>query len=79
VGISLDTAKAREKLLEFVKTHGVPWPQYFDGKVMENEIARKYAVRSIPATFLLDQSGKVVSTEARGPVLEAEVKRLLKL
>jgi thiol-disulfide isomerase/thioredoxin len=79
VGISLDTAKAREKLLEFVKTHGVPWPQYFDGKVWENEIARKYAVRSIPATFLLDQSGKVVSTEARGPVLEAEVKRLLKL
>ena len=29
--------------------------------------------------FLIDQDGKIVSTEARGPKLEAEVKRLLKL
>jgi hypothetical protein len=29
--------------------------------------------------FLLDQQGKLVTTEARGEKLEAEVKRLLKL
>jgi hypothetical protein len=29
--------------------------------------------------FLLDQDGRVVSTNARGPRLEAELKRLLKL
>jgi hypothetical protein len=29
--------------------------------------------------FLLDQEGKVVTTEARGAKLEQEVKRLLKL
>jgi hypothetical protein len=29
--------------------------------------------------FLLDQEGKVVSTNARGQALEADVKRLLKL
>jgi hypothetical protein len=29
--------------------------------------------------FLLDQSGKIVTTTARGEKLEAEVKRLLKL
>ena len=29
--------------------------------------------------FLIDQQGKLVTTAARGPKLEAEVKRLLKL
>jgi len=29
--------------------------------------------------FLLDQEGKVVSTDARGPRLEADIKRLLGL
>lgn len=29
--------------------------------------------------FLLDQEGRVVSTNARGELLEKEVKRLLKL
>lgn len=33
----------------------------------------------IPAMFLLDQSGKIVTTTARGEKLGAEVKRLLKL
>jgi hypothetical protein len=29
--------------------------------------------------FLIDHDGRIVSTNARGPMLEAEVKRLLKL
>ena len=29
--------------------------------------------------FLVDQNGKIVLTEARGPQLETEVKRMLKL
>ena len=41
--------------------------------------AVRYDIRAIPAMFLLDQDGKVVSTNARGPKLEQEVKHLLKL
>lgn len=57
----------------------MPWPQYFDGKWWKNDYAVKLGIESIPAMFLLDQEGKVVSTDARGPRLEADIKRLLGL
>ena len=72
-------AKAKEKMLAFTAETQLPWPQYFDGKWWKNDIARRYAVDSIPAMFLLDQEGRLVSTNARGEKLEQEVKRLLKL
>jgi hypothetical protein len=57
----------------------MPWPQFFDGNHWKNPYAKQYAINGIPAMFLLDQSGKIVTTTARGEKLEAEVKRLLKL
>ena len=72
-------AKARKVLTDFTTKEDMPWPQYFDGKFWKNEISTQYAISGIPAMFLLDQDGKVVSTNARGELLEKEVKRLLKL
>jgi thiol-disulfide isomerase/thioredoxin len=70
--------KARKKLLDFTKANDVPWPQHYDGKYWENEIARgRFNVHSVPATFLLDKTGKVAVIGVRGPQLEDEVKRLL--
>ncbi len=79
IGISLDKAEDRQKLVDFTTRENMPWPQYFDGKYWKNELAVKYGIQSIPAMFLLDQTGKVVSTSVRGEKLEAEVKRLLGL
>ncbi len=42
-------------------------------------IAKKYAITSVPSMFLLDQNGVLVTSRARGPKLEAEIKRLLGL
>jgi thiol-disulfide isomerase/thioredoxin len=70
---------ARKRMLGFTEKKGMPWPQYFDGKWWKNDLARRYAIDSIPAMFLLDKEGRLVSTNARGPKLEAEVKRLLGL
>lgn len=72
-------AKARKALMAFTAANDMPWPQYFDGKIKENGIAQKYSVQSIPAMFLLDQQGRLVSTDARGPELGVMVKKLLKL
>ena len=72
-------AKAKKILTDFTTKEEMPWAQYFDGKFWKNDIATNYAINAIPATFLLDQEGKLVSTQARGEKLEAEVKRLLKL
>lgn len=72
-------AKGAKVLTDFTAKNEMPWPQYFDGKYWNNDIAKSYAINSIPAMFLIDQSGRIISTNARGPLLEQEVKRLLKL
>ena len=71
--------KAKEVLANFAAKHELPWPQYFDGKWWKNDISTRFGIVSIPAMFLIDQNGNLVTTEARGQKLEAEVKRLLKL
>ena len=72
-------AAAKQKMLDFTVKNTMPWPQYFDGKWWKNDYAVKFGIELIPAMFLLDQQGNIVSTEARGPALEAALKRLLKL
>jgi thiol-disulfide isomerase/thioredoxin len=72
-------AKARKVLTDFTAAHDLPWPQYFDGKEWKSDIATRYAITGIPAMFLLNQEGKIVTVDARGDALEREVKKLLKL
>lgn len=74
VGISLDEDKAA--LEAFVKERGMEWPQYFDGKGWENAISTKHGITSIPAMWLVNKKGIVVSTNARGD-LEEKVSKLL--
>jgi thiol-disulfide isomerase/thioredoxin len=75
IGISLDKDEAKFK--EFVAERGMTWPQYFDGKAWENEVAKLYQVQSIPATYLIDRNGKIYRTGLRGSDLERAVKKLL--
>jgi thiol-disulfide isomerase/thioredoxin len=72
-------AAAKQKMLDFTRANRMPWPQYFDGQWWKNDLAVRFGIESIPAMILLDQQGRVVSIEARGPQLEAELKRLLGL
>ena len=75
IGISLDNS--RKDFLDFMKKNGMTWRQYFDGKGWQNELARKYAVNSIPATFLLGPDGKIIAKNLRGSALEEAVKEAL--
>jgi peroxiredoxin/TolA-binding protein len=76
VGISLD--RSRSDFDKYVKQNGMSWPQYFDGKYWQNDIARKYGITGIPATFLIDKQGKIRYKSLRGPQLEVAVEKLLK-
>ncbi len=71
IGISLDQDEAALK--SFIKENDMTWPQYFDGKGWKNDIAQKYSITSIPATFLIGKNGKVVASNLRGAQLEEEV------
>lgn len=89
VGISFDQApdaakpakrqKTAEQVAEFTKAKNMPWPQYYDGLYWDNVYGKQYGIRAIPAMFLIDKNGMLVSTNARGPKLERELKRLLGL
>jgi len=76
VGISLDRDEA--KLKSFLAEQKMTWPQHFNGKDEKTDLAVKYGVNSIPATYLLDAEGKIVAKNLRGPALEAQLARLLK-
>jgi len=75
VGISLD--QQREALDQFLKTRKMPWPQYFDGKGWENEIARKHGITSIPATFLIGKDGAIAAKDLRGTKLTEKIAELI--
>jgi thiol-disulfide isomerase/thioredoxin len=79
IGVSLDSAKDRQKFIDLVAKEGVVWPQRFEGKGWNDSLAIQYTISGIPAMFLLDQQGNLVSTDARGEKLGQTVKKLLKL
>jgi thiol-disulfide isomerase/thioredoxin len=78
IGVSLDQVRDRDKFRALVQRENLPWPQRFEGGGWEDTLARRFNVTEIPATFLFDQTGRLVASGVRGSGLGAEVKRLLK-
>lgn len=64
IGVSLD--KDETVLREFSKEKEIPWRQILD----DGTFAEQYGIRSIPAPFLIDRNGKVISIKARGNLLD---------
>jgi thiol-disulfide isomerase/thioredoxin len=75
IGVSLDQDKTQ--LLSFIKDQNMTWPQFFDGQGWGNKLAVKYGIQGIPATFLLDGDGKIISKDLRGDDLEQAVANAL--
>ncbi len=75
IGISLD--EDREKLESYLEKTGITWPQQFDGKGWENEIAQRYGIESIPATFLIGRDGLIAATDLPESALKAKITELL--
>jgi thiol-disulfide isomerase/thioredoxin len=77
VGVSLDGKGEGATVAQFTRKNGMTWPQYFDGGQWDNKLALKYGVGSIPATYLLDRTGRIVGRDLRGAELEAAITRAL--
>lgn len=76
VGVSLDNNKAA--WVDAIKKIGIPWAQMSDLRGWQSEGAAAYNVKAIPATVLLDKSGKIIARGLRGDELAAKLKGLLK-
>jgi peroxiredoxin len=78
LGVSLDSKESVGKMPEVMEKAKMTWTQIADGQGWKAEIAQKYVINSIPATFLVDgTSGKVIGANLRGDALEAAVAKAL--
>lgn len=74
--VSLD--KSRDRWVGAIKKDGLVWSNHVsDLKGWSSSGAKKYGVRGIPATFLLDEKGVIRAVNIRGGKLESELKKLL--
>jgi thiol-disulfide isomerase/thioredoxin len=77
IGISFD--RDIESLKKVTSKRGMNWPQYFDGKVWDNDLGIYFGIQSIPTMWLVDKDGKIVDAEAGGPQLGNKVANLLSI
>jgi thiol-disulfide isomerase/thioredoxin len=74
-GVSLD--RNADEWTKAIENDKLTWTQVSDLKYWDCAPAKMYAVRSIPANFLLDENGVIVAHNLRGAALEEKVKELL--
>jgi len=74
-GVSVDEEKA--DWVKAIRQDKLKYTQVMAGSALNNKTTQKYGVELIPATFLLDKSGKIVAMDIDGKELENKIKELL--
>ena len=76
ISVSLDKAEQKDKWLQAIKDDQMDWYHVSNLQFWQDPIAQQYSVRSIPATFLLDENGVIIDKNLRGAALEAKIATL---
>lgn len=62
LGVSLDHENAGPQITAFTKRQGMLWPEIYDGKWLQADIAQLYFVQRTPTAILVDgKTGKVLA------------------
>lgn len=69
------TDETMEQAQQTAAEHGIDWPCWFDGQ--NGPIARDWNVLGWPTIYVLDQRGRIVAKNLRGPDLDAMIKELM--
>jgi hypothetical protein len=79
VGVNLD--QDPDIVQQFVTKNKIPWPQIFypetENRGWNNPIVGRYGIMDIPALWLIDQNGNVVTTTVKADELAGEIDKLL--
>ncbi|MCF8714451.1 AhpC/TSA family protein [Joostella atrarenae] len=75
VGVSLD--KTAEDWKKAIADDGLEWNHMSNLKFWQDPIAQLYNIRSIPATYILDENGKIIAKDLRGEALNSKIAGLL--
>ena len=76
LGVSLD--KAKEPWVKAIKDDQLNWTHVSELKEWGGKVSTQYKVEGIPASFILDPSGKIVAKNLRGADLENFLNTTLK-
>ena len=77
IGVSLDDEKSA--LRDYIKENDIQWRQIYSGERWENDpLAQQYNITGVPAQWLIDRDGKLITHKARGEDLEQLVVEALK-
>lgn len=74
-GVSLD--RTEDAWLKAIEDDQLTWTHVSDLAYWSNAAAQLYMVNSIPASFLVDSSGKILAKDKRGDELRAAVSEIL--
>ena len=66
ISVSLDKPNEKDKWLKAIDDDGLVWNHVSNLKFWDDPIAKKYGIRAIPATFILDENGVIVDRDVRG-------------
>lgn len=79
LGISLDKEGMEAKLADFTTKRKMPWPQVYDGKFWEADVAKLYGIHSIPHMMLVDgDTGEILANKTiRGEALMPAIEKAL--
>lgn len=75
IGVSLD--KDGSKWKEAIAKDGLTWNHVSNLQFWSDPIAVLYNIKSIPATYILDEKGIIIATNLRGDELRAKIVSLL--
>ena len=74
VGVSLDQTKP--KWVQAIADDGLTWEHVSNLKFWNDPIAKLYQISAIPATFILDENGVILTRNLRGLQLEQKIEEL---
>ena len=77
IGVSLDKNGQKDKWLKAIEDDGLTWQHVSNLQYWQGPVAQLYNVRSIPATFILDENGVIIAKDLRGEALRAKVSEML--
>jgi len=77
ISVSLDKPNQQARWIQAIEKDNLTWHHVSNLKYFNDPVARMYNIRSIPATFILDEDGRIVAKKLRGKALEDQIASML--
>ncbi len=77
INVSLDRPGHKDIWIKAIADDKLTWHHVSNLNYFNDPVAKLYHIRSIPSTYILDETGTIVAKNLRGSALEAKIAELL--